>query len=179
MRYLSRFRTPCEGNATGESDLFRRSAATILAREPEDVMGDHNGRLILGNEFATLIYHVHPKIVHHTFHKPVASVTFREVLTRGVELFESRHATKWLSDDRGNGALHPEDGKWAIEVWSKRAIAAGWKYWAIVMPDAALGKANMRRFIREYADQGVVVAIFDNPEDALGWLKQPSVQEAV
>ena len=62
-----------------------------------------------------------------------------------------------------------------MEVWSKRAIAAGWKYWAIVMPDAALGKANMRRFIREYADQGVTVQIFGSPEEALEWLKKPSV----
>jgi hypothetical protein len=142
-------------------------------------MKEQSARPILTSEFATLVYYARHKIVHHTFHKPVANEAFREVLTRGVVLFETRGATKWLSDDRANGALHPDDGKWAMEVWSKRAIAAGWQYWAIVMPDAALGKANMRRFIREYADQGVTVNIFATPEEALAWLKEPTIAAAI
>ena len=136
-------------------------------------------RTILENEHATLVYHSQHKIVHHTFHKPLAGAFFREVLTRGVEHFERYGANKWLSDDRGNSALHPDDGKWAMEVWSKRTVAAGWKFWAIVMPDAALGRANMRRFIREYSDRGVEVRIFENPQEALEWLKDPSVAVAV
>ena len=135
-------------------------------------------RVILENEYATLVYHSQQKIVHHTLHKPLEGAPFREVLTRGVELFERHGAKKWLSDDRRNGALHPEDGKWAMEVWSNRTIAAGWKYWAIVMPDAALGRANMRRFIREYADRGVEVKVFETKEDALEWLKAPEITEA-
>jgi hypothetical protein len=142
-------------------------------------MGDFSRRVILSSEYVTLVFYTQYKIVHHTFHKPIAGPAFREVLARGVELFERRHANKWLSDDRANGALHPEDGKWAMEIWSKRAVAAGWKYWAIVMPDAALGRANMRRFIREYGDQGVKVSIFGSPEDALAWLKNPAVDVAV
>ncbi len=142
-------------------------------------MKDSSSRIILENEHATLVYHVLHKIVHHTLHKPVTGAPFREVLIHGVELFERSGANKWLSDDRGNGALHPDDGKWAMEVWSPRTIAAGWKYWAIVMPDAALGRANMRRFIREYADRGVEVKIFDSPEEALGWLKDPNMAVAV
>ena len=113
--------------------------------------------------------------MHHTLHKPVEGAVFRDVLTRGVEIFERSGANKWLSDDRGNSALHPEDGKWAMEVWSVRTLAAGWKYWAIVMPDAALGKANMRRFIREYSDRGVEVNVLGSAEDAFGWLKEPSI----
>jgi hypothetical protein len=142
-------------------------------------MKDSLSRIVLQNGFATLVYHATFKIVHHTLHKPVSGAPFREVLTRGVELFERYGANKWLSDDRGNGALHPDDGKWTMDVWSARTVAAGWKYWAIVMPDAALGRANMRRFIREYADRGVDVRVFENPEDALTWLKDPSIAEAV
>jgi hypothetical protein len=141
-------------------------------------MVDPAPRTIVTNEFATLLYHPQHKIVHHTFHQPVWGASFRDVLTRGVELLERRGATKWLSDDRANGALRPDDGKWAMEVWSRRAIAAGWKYWAIVMPDAGLGKANMRRFIREYADQGVTVQIFGSPEEALTWLRNPTLAVA-
>lgn len=104
-------------------------------------------------------------------HQPVVKEPFRELLTKGAELFEERHADKWLSDDRGNSALHPDDSKWAIEEWSPRVIKAGWKYWAIVMPDAALGKLNMKRFIVMYRDLGVEVDVFGTPEEALAWLK--------
>jgi len=142
-------------------------------------MNDPTIRVIWDNEYATLVYHARHKIVHHTFHKPLVGTVFREVLDRGADIFERRGANKWLSDDRSNSALHPDDGKWAMEVWSKRTIAAGWKYWAIVMPDAALGKANMRRFIREYGDQGVEVNVFGSPEEALGWLKNPTTAVAV
>src|SRR5512142_2725986 len=138
-----------------------------LGRTGEVRMKDSATHTILENGYATLVYHVQQRIVHHTLHKPVMGAPFREVLMRGLELFERNGATKWLSDDRGNGALHPDDGKWSIEVWSPRTIAAGWKYWAIVMPDAVLGRANMRRFIREYADRGVEVKIFETPEAAL------------
>jgi hypothetical protein len=134
--------------------------------------------VILENEYATLVYHSKHKIVHHTFHKPLVGTVFKDVLTRGVELFERYRATKWLSDDRSNSALHPDDGKWAMEVWSVRTIKAGWKYWAIVMPDAALGRANMRRFIREYEDRGIEVNIFETANEALEWLKDPSVAVA-
>ena len=130
---------------------------------------------VVDNEFATMVYHARYKIVHHTFHKPLAGAAFRAVLMHGLKLFKERGANKWLSDDRGNSALHPDDGKWAMEVWSKQTIDAGWKYWAIVMPDAALGRANMRRFIREYADRGVEVRIFESPEEAFEWLKRPDV----
>jgi hypothetical protein len=137
-------------------------------------MKDSSCRTILQNEYATLAYYVNYRIVHHTLHKPISGAPFREVLMRGVELLERNGACKWLSDDRKNGALHPDDGKWSMEVWCPRIVAAGWKYWAIVMPDAVLGRANMRRFIREYADRGVEVKIFESPEEALEWLKDPS-----
>lgn len=142
-------------------------------------MKDSSPRTIIANEYATLVYHASDKIVHHTFHKPIAGPHFRQVLNSGTELFQKYGASKWLSDDRGNGALHPDDGKWTMEDWSVRTVAAGWKYWAIVMPDAALGRANMRRFIRDYSDRGVVVRIFESPDDALDWLKDPSVAVAV
>jgi len=129
------------------------------------------GRVVLENKWATLWYHPAEKIVHHEIHEPIVGKPFRELLTKGAELFEERHADKWLSDDRGNTALHPDDSKWAIEEWSPRVIKAGWKYWAIVMPDAALGKLNMKRFIVMYRDLGVEVDVFGSPDEALAWLK--------
>jgi hypothetical protein len=40
---------------------------------------------VINNEYATLVYHPEQKIVHHTFHQPLTSARFREVLNTGAE----------------------------------------------------------------------------------------------
>jgi hypothetical protein len=128
-------------------------------------------RALIENGLATLWYHPEGRIVHHQFHRNIQGEPFREILTRGAELVEKNGAQKWVSDDRGNTALHPDDAKWATEVWSPRVLEAGWKAWAIVMPEQLLGKLNMKRFIAMYADQGVSVRTFGQPEQALVWIR--------
>ncbi len=91
-------------------------------------------------------------------------------LSKGAEFFEKEKCSKWLSDDRGNSALPAEDAEWATKVWSPRVVEAGWKYWALIMPDKAIGKMNMKRLVAAYDDSGVKVEIFDDESSALEWL---------
>lgn len=133
-------------------------------------------RVLLDTEFATVWYHPDGKIVHHQFHKPLAGEPFREVLNTGAQMFEKHGARKWLSDDRANGALHPDDSAWAMNEWSPRVVKAGWEHWAIVMPEQVLGKLNMKRFINMYSDLGVTVRVFSDPDEALAWLKRPDAK---
>ena len=129
---------------------------------------------ILSNEYATLVYHEEKKIVHHTFLKPIGGQEFRNVLLSGVHCFEKYGATKWLSDDRENSALSPEDGQWATQEWSKLVRAAGWKTWAIVVPDDIMGRLNMIEFVNLYSRQGVRVMVFTKLEEAIEWLDKQS-----
>jgi hypothetical protein len=126
---------------------------------------------IIDNEFATLWFHPETKIVHHQFHKPIGGQSFRDVLDKGLEAFQEANAQKWLSDDRGNSALSPEDSDWGINNWAPRVIAAGWKYWAIVMPEKVIGQMNMQRFMKIYSEQGVSVRVFSDPDEAMQWLE--------
>jgi len=127
--------------------------------------------IISDTEYATLWYYPETKIVHHQFHKFIHGDEFRKVLDRGEEIFKQNGASKWLSDDRKNSTLTTADTEWAQQDWFPRVFAAGWKYWAIVMPDKVVGKMNMKRFIDAYAPQGLTIDIFDNPEAALTWLE--------
>jgi hypothetical protein len=126
---------------------------------------------ILDTEYATLWYYPEPKIVHHMFRKFIYGQEFRQVLEKGLEIFLQHGAQKWLSDDRNNSALPTADSEWGINEWSPKVVSAGWKYWAIVMPDKVVGQMNMQRFIEIYAKQGVAVQIFDDPDEALKWLE--------
>ena len=125
---------------------------------------------IIKNEYASLIYYPDLKIVHHTFHKPIKGKDFRNVLDTGAKTLEENQAFKWLSDDRGNSALPAEDTEWSMKDWFPRAVKAGWKYWGLVVPEDFMGKVNMNEFVESYFQQGLRIAVFTKPEDALKWL---------
>lgn len=129
-------------------------------------------QVIVDTRTASLRYHRRKKIVHHEFRRFVHGKHFREILEKGLELFETHGACKWLSDDRGNGPLTKEDAEWALGVWAPRVMAAGWKFWAIVMPEKAIGQLHMQKWIDTYAERGVTVRAFTDPDEAMSWLEK-------
>ncbi len=127
---------------------------------------------IIDNDYATLSYHTDSKVVHHEFKKFVHGQPFREVLTAGWDLMKKNGSTKWLSDDRGNSALGPDDAQWAQTTWFPGVKAAGWKHWAVVMPEKAIGQLNMKQWISTYAALGINSQLFTDPAAALTWLEK-------
>ena len=128
-------------------------------------------RTILDEAHASLYFHEEEMIVHHHFKKYVHGSEFRDVLSTGRDLLIEKGAKKWLSDDRHNGVLFPEDEHWANTEWAPKVVAAGWKYWAVVLPSKVIGQMNMERFIDEYKERGITAHPFADPDEALEWLK--------
>ena len=126
---------------------------------------------IMDNAAATLWFHPEAGIVHHRFKKPVGGDEFRWVLEGGLRLFVMRGASKWLSDDRANSALSPEDSLWAMNDWAPRVAAVGWQYWAVILPKSAAGTIDMTKYIEQQSALGVDVQIFFDPVLALAWLE--------
>ncbi|MBN1797573.1 MAG: hypothetical protein JW822_03290 [Spirochaetales bacterium] len=126
---------------------------------------------IMENEYATLWYYPESKIVHHKFHKFIYGEKFRNILMKGADLFEEKGCTKWLSDDRKNSALPQEDLAWGDANWKPRVMNAGWKHWALLMPDKTAGKLNLRPLVEQYSKEGVTVEIFEDEDEALKWLE--------
>lgn len=129
---------------------------------------------VLDNDRATLWYHEETGIVHHHFKRPVRGKDFRQVLESGLILLREHGSAKWLSDDRNNSALTPEDSLWTRNDWSLRAFEAGWRHWAVVLPEYVVGKMDMARYIAEGRERGINVRVFSDPEDALAWLGDPT-----
>ncbi len=128
-------------------------------------------KTIIHSEAVSLHYYPVQKIVHHELRQFVHGEKFREVLEKGLEIFIRHGARKWLSDDRGNGPLTRADSEWAVNIWAPQVIAAGWKYWAVVMPEKIMGQMNMKRWIQMYADKGVTAMAFTEPNEAMTWLE--------
>ena len=126
---------------------------------------------IYESDQVTVWYHPDEKIIHHQMHQYTHGEDFRKALMAGMEAMKQNSAQKWLSDDRNNPVLHPEDQHWATDVWQPLVITAGWKYWAIVQPLHSLAKLRMHNLAEEYAALGVTVELFSDPDKALAWLK--------
>lgn len=110
------------------------------------------------------------KLIHHEMHKPTAGDVFRSALLAGLEAMRKYQADRWLSDDRQHTALAPEDEDWAQEVWFPQAKEAGWRHWAVMQPQSAVGSLSSARFRKWYAERGVNAQLFTDIEEAHRWL---------
>jgi hypothetical protein len=119
---------------------------------------------------ASMWYYPATKIVHHEIHGFFAGKEFRDFLLAGTEAIRKHHATKWLSDDRKSPVLSQEDTEWGKDNWFVPTLKAGWKHWAIVKPEKAVGKMVMDRLVADYAAAGINAKFFTDPDEAYRWL---------
>jgi cytosine/adenosine deaminase-related metal-dependent hydrolase len=127
--------------------------------------------VIYDNQYLNMVYHTDKKIVHHHYYKKLNSEYLRAGLNRGNELLQEHGATKWLSDNREVNAHSPEDTEWINTDWLPRAVAAGWKYWALVVPYDTIARMNMKKFVEAFYEMGVRVMVFEHVGDAMDWLE--------
>lgn len=126
---------------------------------------------ILDNTYVNLLYYPEHKIVYHTFRQPLSGQKFRDVLNLGTQVLRENGADKWLSDDRQNmGGLTPDDNTWGVEVWFPQTKAAGWKYWALVVPPGTEARMSMVEAVQNFSGQGVLTRLFGDSEQAMVWL---------
>lgn len=119
----------------------------------------------------SLYYHPFEKIIHHEMHSYPGLETLERILLGGLEVMKENRAIKWLSDDRNGGAVPKSHHEWGDRVWAPQAVKAGWRYWALLPPQDALGTANMKRLVKVYAKKGVTVEMFGDFEEAFTWLR--------
>ncbi len=128
--------------------------------------------IVVDNEYITLRYIPEKSLIYHTIHKPVAGQPLRDAINAGTEVLKENGATKWLSDDRKNGPLSREDAEWGFKDWNRRAIAAGWKYWAVVVPEQAVAAGSLAPTIQDLFNLGVRTQVFVTVEEAMEWLDE-------
>src|SRR5689334_5336050 len=123
-----------------------------------------NKILLVDNTLISVWIYPERKMIHHIMKGYCFGDHFREALTKGLEAMKLYKATKWLSDDRANGALPPEDLAWSSQVWFHQTMAAGWKHWAVVQPAKIIGQSSVSRFVKMYAEQGLNARMFADPD---------------
>ncbi len=126
--------------------------------------------VVLENEFVTIEVVPEKKTVKHKFHKFIHGEVFRNALLAGRDAFIKNRCTKWLSDDRNNTVLTQEDLEWGKMNWEAELFKAGWKHWALVVPEKAIGQLSMNKLAEHYKSLGLNIQMFSNPDEAAAWL---------
>ena len=126
--------------------------------------------VVVDNAFVKMVFYPDTKIIHHAFHQTTGGETLHAALDKGVEVLRQRGGCKWLSDDRNIGMVSQEDSDWSMFDWGPRAVAAGWKYWALVVPEEFAAKVSMSGIVEAYYDMGVRVMVFTDVDEAMEWL---------
>jgi hypothetical protein len=107
---------------------------------------------------------------------PSLGQLFREALLAGTEALLKYNVYKWLSDDRNNGPIVRDDYQWISTVWRPQTIAAGWKYWSVVVPPNPEAAGSLVASIDSLYELGLQMMVFTTIEEAITWLdsKKPS-----
>lgn len=133
--------------------------------------------VIIDNDYVTLFYHDDKKMVHHIYKADIHGDYLKEALTVGTDQLIKYGAIKWLSDNRATEGHSDEEQAWIDTVWLPRTLKAGWKYWALVLPQNVIGQMNMLHYINSFSERGVLVRVFNNPDEAMTWLEHVDQNE--
>jgi len=126
--------------------------------------------ILFDTEYITVKYDAKHEAIHHTCHKLVTGENLRNALLAGTDGLIKYGACKWLSDDRLNGPLTPEDIEWSNANWSPPTIEAGWKYWALVVPAEVVAAGSLIPVMNHWYEMGLRMMVFDSLEKATEWL---------
>ena len=126
---------------------------------------------VLDNDHLTLYFHEEKMMVHHTYKPPIGGEYLKEGLNVGVDFLRQYGAKKWLSDNRAIEGHTEQETEWINTDWLPRAIAAGWEFWALVVPHDIAARMNMAEFVNSFYEMGVRVQVFVDLDEAMTWLE--------
>ena len=95
---------------------------------------------------------------------------FAELLEAEIVALRKHHGTRILADCRRQKVLNPKDQDRANREWVPRALAAGLKRFAVVVPSSVLADVNLKASLDRVPPTALQVAYFNTPEEARDWL---------
>ena len=100
------------------------------------------------------------------------AVEFAELLEAEIAALRKHRCARILADCRRQKVLNPVDQDRANKEWLPRALAAGLKFFAVVVPTSVLADVNLKASLDKVPATALKVAYFATPEEARAWLKR-------
>ena len=98
------------------------------------------------------------------------SAEFAAILEAEIHALSEHRGSSLLADCRRQKVISPADTERANKEWLPRALAAGLKRFAVVVPTSGLADMNIRESLGKVSSQALEVAYFDTPDEAEEWL---------
>ena len=98
------------------------------------------------------------------------SAEFAALLDAEVRALTEHRGSRLLADCRRQKVLRPEDQDRADKEWLPRAIAAGLKRFAIVLPTSVLAAMNVQGRLSKVPSSTLDIAYFEGVDEARTWL---------
>jgi hypothetical protein len=95
---------------------------------------------------------------------------FAALLAAEIEALRKHKGSRLLADCRRQKVLNPADQERANKEWLPRALAAGLKCFAVVVPSSVLADVNLKASLDKVPATALRVAYFTTPEEAPAWL---------
>jgi hypothetical protein len=141
-------------DAAPEGNLSRRVDLYFSRRGVADVTWDANWNVV----------HIEAKGWADTAESHV-------VLDSAIRAMTDHEGSRWLFDGRDMQAVKASDVRWITQVWLPRALAAGLRVAAIVMPRSGKAMKNIDDMAKA-AENEVVIRYFSSVEKARQWLSR-------
>lgn len=95
---------------------------------------------------------------------------FAALLEAEIVALRKHKGSRMLADCRRQKGLSAADQDRANENWLPRALAAGLKRFAVVVPSSGLAAANLKERLGKARPGALEIAYFATPEEARDWL---------
>jgi hypothetical protein len=112
--------------------------------------------------------------VHMEWKRYAEGEEYRSGFNVGLELLQQKRVSRWLGDCRLLGPVTQADQQWMNQDWHPRAVAAGMRWVALVLPRAAVGRLAIRYVIMKLNQAELAINNFDDLESARAWLRTPT-----
>ncbi|HEX9098065.1 MAG TPA: hypothetical protein VF956_01105 [Candidatus Dormibacteraeota bacterium] len=98
------------------------------------------------------------------------STEFAALLDAGFRALKAHSGSRVLADCRLQKVLLPADQERADREWLPRALAAGLKRFAVILPVSGLARMNLKDSLDAIPSTSLEVEYFDSVEQAREWL---------
>ncbi|MDF3071130.1 MAG: uncharacterized protein K0R38_6731 [Polyangiaceae bacterium] len=98
---------------------------------------------------------------------------YRGRMERILELVAEHGIDRVLADVSRIRSLIAEDRVWTNEVWAPRAVAAGVRAMAVVLPQNVFAQLGVTHVVEKLGEVRILTAQFDDALDAQRWLESP------
>ena len=98
------------------------------------------------------------------------SAEFAALLDAEIRALSEHHASRLLADCRRQKVLRPDDQERADKEWLPRALVAGLKRFAIVLPTSVLAAMNVQDRLGKVPGATFDIAYFEGVDEARAWL---------